>query len=336
MADVFGIGTLIGSAISSGLNYASQQETNQTNKRIAKQNLEFQREQLDYQKALQQQIFAREDTAHQREINDLRQAGINPLATANGGTGANAGAVVNTEALHNDYNQQPVQLDPSAFLQAAAQMEAARNNRATEKLEQTKIESNETLQMMQIEEDRYNQEQERLIKSREIAEKTRNNKEMEKIDAAMEENQREYNRIMRKHLSNTDDLNKAQQALIEERFKKIDIPESKSRLILSQLQQSEYREKIDNIIADTELLNANEDQIRQEMKYRLSEEIRKWFETTEKAAADIADVIISVKSLGIAGRNADTQQYNAQTYRNNSNNAMRRSNAGKNRGKYRN
>lgn len=45
----------------------------------ANKNLEFQRENLDYQKALQQKIFEREDNSYQRTIADMRMAGLNPL-----------------------------------------------------------------------------------------------------------------------------------------------------------------------------------------------------------------------------------------------------------------
>lgn len=75
-------------------------QTNDTNAAIAQQNLQFQRENLDYQKALQQQIFQREDSSYQRTVNDMRQAGLSPLAM--NGTNA-AGEAIATTALNNDY-----------------------------------------------------------------------------------------------------------------------------------------------------------------------------------------------------------------------------------------
>lgn len=78
-------------------------ETNETNYKIAQENLAFQRENLEYQKALQQQIFDREDSAYQRTVNDMRSAGLSPLAM-NGTNGA--GEAIQTEPMHNDYQMQ--------------------------------------------------------------------------------------------------------------------------------------------------------------------------------------------------------------------------------------
>lgn len=77
--------------------------TNAINKEIAGNNLQFQRENLDYQKALQERIFQREDSSYQRTKNDMRQAGLSPLMM-NGTNGA--GEAIATGALHNDYQAQ--------------------------------------------------------------------------------------------------------------------------------------------------------------------------------------------------------------------------------------
>lgn len=78
-------------------------ETNETNKGIAEQNLGFQRENLEYQKALQQEIFNREDTAYQRTKADMLSAGLNPLSMQ--GTNG-AGEAIATSPLNNDYQAQ--------------------------------------------------------------------------------------------------------------------------------------------------------------------------------------------------------------------------------------
>lgn len=55
-----------------------------------------QNKQLEYQKNLQKQIFAREDNATQRKVEDLRNAGLSPNIAI--GSPAQAGAVVSTSA----------------------------------------------------------------------------------------------------------------------------------------------------------------------------------------------------------------------------------------------
>ena len=108
MADVSWIGGAVqGTAgiLGSLLQFFGNRETNSTNQNIANQNLDFQRENLDYEKSLQQQIFAREDTAYQRTVNDMRMAGLNPLSMQ--GTNG-AGEAIATEPMNNGYQAQNV------------------------------------------------------------------------------------------------------------------------------------------------------------------------------------------------------------------------------------
>lgn len=106
---------MIGEIFSGAMNLASTYATNAANNQVAKQNLAFQKENLEYQKALQQQIFEREDTAYQRKVNDLIAAGINPAVAATG-SGSAAGSIVNTQAPHNDMRYQAPQFNIGSFI----------------------------------------------------------------------------------------------------------------------------------------------------------------------------------------------------------------------------
>ena len=101
---------MIGEIFSGAMNVASTYATNAANKEVANQNLAFQKENLDYQKSLQQQIFDREDTAYQRKVQDLIKAGINPAVAATG-SGSPAGSIVSTQAPHNDMKYQAPQIN---------------------------------------------------------------------------------------------------------------------------------------------------------------------------------------------------------------------------------
>ncbi len=67
------------------------------------QNLKFQKEKLAYDKGIQERIFQREDNAVQRKASDLQQAGLSKTLAA--GSGAQAGAVVKTEAPRTEKGQ---------------------------------------------------------------------------------------------------------------------------------------------------------------------------------------------------------------------------------------
>ena len=66
------------------------------NKKVNDLNYQLQKENLAYQKNLQQIMFGREDNAVQRRVSDLRKAGLSPVLAA--GSSASAGPVVSTSA----------------------------------------------------------------------------------------------------------------------------------------------------------------------------------------------------------------------------------------------
>ena len=76
-------------------NMLQQQKTNEMNYGMFKEN-------LDYQKALNEQIMQREDTSYQRTVADMRKAGLNPLTMS--GLNGSGGNVANVEP----YRQEPL------------------------------------------------------------------------------------------------------------------------------------------------------------------------------------------------------------------------------------
>lgn len=96
-----GIGSAIGGIINGVTGIIGTAMTNSANKQIAQENLEYQKEVQEYNKALQQEIFRREDNAIQRRALDLEKAGLSKTLAA--GQGANAGEVVALNPLNNQH-----------------------------------------------------------------------------------------------------------------------------------------------------------------------------------------------------------------------------------------
>lgn len=78
--------------------------TNSTNKKIAKMNYDAQMQALDYNKALNEQLMNREDTAYQRTVNDMRSAGLNPMMMNE--TNGSGGSIAPITAPEMNYQHQ--------------------------------------------------------------------------------------------------------------------------------------------------------------------------------------------------------------------------------------
>lgn len=104
MADLSGIGSIIGGIGGIGIGIANSV----ANAEINKKNYELQKDWQNYQKQLQREIFQREDNAIRRRASDIAAAGGNPAMAWETGNGAGAGSIVDTSAPQQapyDYSQ---------------------------------------------------------------------------------------------------------------------------------------------------------------------------------------------------------------------------------------
>lgn len=100
-------GSLIGAGaglasnlITNIFNYSQNKKNNEIQMQMHNDNMAWSKEQYfdqrNYQRELQQTLFSREDNAHQRQVADLKAAGLSPLANAGG---AGAGQAVSSPSI---------------------------------------------------------------------------------------------------------------------------------------------------------------------------------------------------------------------------------------------
>lgn len=134
------IPALIGAIGSIGLGAwqtAQNYETTQNNFNLQNQNYQLQKDafqfqkdsylqNFEYQKYLQNQIFAREDNSVQRRVADLQSAGLSKTLAA--GDGAGAGSVVSTSPFAGSFNGKAPQMSQIDLVSTGLQLASAMAN----------------------------------------------------------------------------------------------------------------------------------------------------------------------------------------------------------------
>lgn len=127
----------IAAAAMFGMNIASNIYQNQTQKEIADEtnamNRQLSREQMEFQERMS-------NTAHRREVEDLRAAGMNPILTATGGAGASTPGGSSATMIAPDFTS-PLKGAGEAALGAMQTIQSMKNTEAdtAQKVENAKL-----------------------------------------------------------------------------------------------------------------------------------------------------------------------------------------------------
>lgn len=94
-------GALAGAALGAFANYRGAKNQNSASRKAAQLNMQFQRDEAEKNRSFQERMSS---TAHQRQVNDLRAAGLNPILAATDGASSPGGAM-GSGAQYNPVNE---------------------------------------------------------------------------------------------------------------------------------------------------------------------------------------------------------------------------------------
>lgn len=230
------IGT-IGNLVLGGINTSNQLSVDRHNLALQEKNFALQQDVYNYEKALQERIFQREDNAIQRRALDLEAAGLSKTLAA--GSGANAGQVIQQTAPQHDTYQPGLTQVLSSITDMINQTKQVSSTMALNDAQSKLMKSETRLNNINasLQEDYGSQQR--------IAEILRANLESQYIsDIQINKGKEEIKSLLYSHSLNS--------ANIEKVFSEIGINQATFKLIESQINES-----IANV-SHTQQLTANE------------------------------------------------------------------------------
>ncbi len=182
-------------------------------RRQGQENLQMQKEQMEYTKKLNEEIMKREDTAYQRQVNDLRKAGLSPLMADNGGAGAGGTMTpyqspqdtTDYNALGANFNTAMANISSNKFTQQDLNIKSSATNAQNEK-------TNAETEGIKI--DNIHREEKHLAELENMKEKTKETKQQIKESKARIENmKKEHNLNVAKHTEERKNNDKLRQQI---------------------------------------------------------------------------------------------------------------------------